>query len=302
MATTVPPTGSLHARQARLAWIFLAPCLAVLLLLGLYPLLMTFQLSFTDAHATSMEPGKWTGFQNFTRLLGEQDFRAALRNTLVFTAASVSIEFVLGLAIALLIDSEFRARNIVRASILIPWALPTVVAARLWGWMLTDVYGVVNDLLVNRLGLLSEPLAWTGTNGLALASVIAVDVWKTTPFVALLLLAGLQVIPKGLYEAASVDGAGPVRRFVHVTLPLLVPAILVALIFRTLDALRVFDVVWVLTQGQFGTETLGTYAYRQLFEYSRLGFGSAVCVMLFLLIALVVGVYMVIFRSRGESR
>lgn len=292
---------SLQVAQARLAWIFLAPCLAVLLLVGLYPLLVTLQLSFTDTHAGRPGDFQWVGLANFARLLAGEDFRAALRNTLVFAAGSVSLEFILGLAIALLIDSEFRARNIVRATILIPWALPTVVAARMWGWMLNDVFGVFNDLLVHRLGILSEPIAWTGANGWAMASIIMVDVWKTTPFVALLLLAGLQVIPRGLYEAAEVDGAGPGRRFLFITLPLLSPAILVALIFRSLDALRVFDVVWVMTQGRFGTETLGTHAYRQLFGYSQLGLGSAVAVLLFLLVALFVGVYLVAFR-RWEPR
>lgn len=293
---------SLQTAQARLAWIFLAPCLAVLLLVGLYPLLVTVQLSLTDAHAGRPGAEQWVGLANFARLLGEEDFHAALRNTIVFTVGSVSLEFLLGLGIALLIDSEFRARNIVRAAILIPWALPTVVAARMWGWVLNDVFGVFNDLLVHRLGVLSEPVAWTGTNGWAMASVIMVDVWKTTPFVALLLLAGLQVIPRGLYEAAEVDGAGPGRRFLFITLPLLSPAILVALIFRSLDALRVFDVIWVMTQGRFGTETLGTYAYRQLFEYSRMGFGSAVAVLLFLLVALFVAAYVMAFRRWEPDR
>lgn len=294
--------GTLQARQARLAWVFLAPCLAVLLVVGLYPLLVTFQLAFTDAHAARPGESAWMGLRNFRRLFGENDFRAALRNTIVFTLASVTLEFILGLALALLIDSEFRARNFARAAILIPWALPTVVAARLWGWMFNDVFGVINDLLVYRLGILSEPVAWTGSHTWAMASVIAVDVWKTTPFVALILLAGLQVIPKGLHEAAQVDGAGWSRRFLFITLPLLAPAIMVALIFRTLDALRVFDVVWVLTQGSFGTETLGTYAYRQLFEYSRLGFGSAVCVLLFLLVGLFVGMYVLVFRRWEVDR
>lgn len=293
---------TLQDRQARLAWLFLAPCVAVLLAIGLYPLLVTFQLSFTNTHAFTPADTQWAGTANFTRLLSESDFREALRNTIVFTVVSVSLEFFLGLGIALLIDSEFRARNFTRAAILIPWALPTVVAARLWGWMFNDVFGVFNDLFVERLGILSEPIAWTGTHGWAMASVIAVDVWKTTPFVALLLLAGLQVIPRGLYEAAQVDGAGPMRRFLFVTLPLLSPAILVALVFRTLDALRVFDVIWVMTQGSFGTETLGTYAYRQLFEYSRLGYGSAVCVVLFLLVALFVAGYVMVFRRWEGDR
>ena len=198
---------------------------------------------------------------------------------------------MLGLAFAMIVHSKFKGRGIMRGAMLIPWALPTVVAARMWGWMLNDQFGVINDLLVRKAGILPEPIAWTGQEGFAMASVVLVDAWKTTPFVALLLLAGLQLIPDDLYEAAEVDGASIPQQFFTITLPLLKPAILVALIFRTLDALRVFDVIWVMTDGQFGTESMATYDYKQLIEFGRLGFGSAVSVMIFILIAIFVIVY-----------
>jgi trehalose/maltose transport system permease protein len=274
-----------------LPWLYLAPSLLVLVVVALYPLYQTFHLSFTDSWAGDPEPGRWIGLGNYRELLGERDFWDATRNTVLFTVISVGLEFLLGLAIALIINANFRWRGTLRATVLLPWALPTVVAARLWGWMLHDQYGVLNDLVVYRLGIVENPIAWTGTSGWAMAAVIAADVWKTTPFVALLLLAGLQVIPRELYEAAEVDGATWLQVFRRVCLPLLKPAILVALVFRTLDALRVFDIIWVMTQGRFQTESLGTYAYRQLFDFSRLGYGSAVSVMLFLLVAVFVIAY-----------
>lgn len=275
---------SLETRQRCAAWWLLAPGLAVALALGLFPLLQTFFLSATDA-MRGEDSYRVTGFANYAALFARGDFREALGNTLLFAAVSVSLELALGLGIALFLDAEFRGRGALRAIMLAPWALPTVVAARVWSWMLNDVFGVANDLLVHRLGVLSEPVAWTATPGLAMAVLVAADVWKTTPFMVLLLLAGLQTIPRELHEAAAVDGAGPVRRLASITLPLLAPAIAVAVVFRTLDALRVFDMIWVMTAGRFGTETVGTFAYRQLVSYDRLGLGSAAATVLFLVVA-----------------
>jgi trehalose/maltose transport system permease protein len=290
---------TIQQQQARLAWFFLAPALAVLAVIGVYPLLMTVYLSFTDAFAGSSE-STLIGVANYAEIFRDKDFLAALVNTLVFAAVSVSLEFILGLAIALVIDSQFAGRNVVRAAILIPWALPTVVSAKMWAWMLNDSFGVINDLLMRKLHVIDQPITWMGANGWAMASVIAVDVWKTTPFFALLLLAGLQIIPRDVYEAADVDGASRLQQFFAITLPLLKPTIATAVIFRCLDALRVFDVIWILPQGRFGTESLGTYAYRQLFDYSRSGYGSAVCVALFALILAFVVVYLRITKPEEE--
>jgi trehalose/maltose transport system permease protein len=184
---------------------------------------------------------------------------------------------------------------------LIPCALPVVVSAKMWNYMRVDTYGVVNYLLVTRFGLMETKVAWLAQPGLALASIVAVDVWKTTPFVALMLLAGLQLIPPALYEAASVDGASRLQQFWRITLPMLRPVILVTLIFRTLDALRVFDVIWVMTRGQSGTESMATYNFRQLIDFQRLGYGSAVSVAIFVLIALFVAAYLVVLRRWQEA-
>jgi trehalose/maltose transport system permease protein len=238
-----------------------------------------------------VRPEQYVGFDNYVRLFNDNTFIAALGHTITFTVASVAIETVLGIAIALIINSNFTGRGVVRTSMLIPWAIPTVVSARMWDWMYHDVYGVINDILVVRLGILDKKVAWMANPDVALPAIIAVDVWKTTPFMALLILAGLQIIPGDVYEAATVDGASKWQQFWQITLPLLKPALLVALIFRTLDAFRVFDVVFVLKGAALDTITLAIYARQTMIDEQWLGRGAAASVVIFLCIALLVIVY-----------
>ena len=292
---------TLQSRLERTGWCFVAPALIVLLLVGLVPLLQTFWMSLTDARMASGRAPRFVGLENYIDLLARRPFWEAVRNTVIFTVVSVTLEVVLGLFMALIVYSGFRGRGLMRAAMLIPWALPTVVSARMWNYMLVDTYGVVNDILVTRLGLLSEKVAWLAEPGLALGAVIAVDVWKTTPFAALLFLAGLQLIPPQTYEAAAVDGASRWQQFTRITLPLLRPTLIVVVIFRTLDALRVFDAIWVLTRGQLGTESLATYTYRQMIDFRKLGYGSACSVTIFLLIAAFVAVFLLITRDGTEA-
>ena len=186
-----------------------------------------------------------------------------------------------------------------RAVMLVPWAIPTVVAAKIWQWMLDDVFGVVNDLLM-KLHIISHPHAWISDPATSLASVCAVDIWKTTPFVALLLLAGLQVIPRDLYEAADVDGASPLQQFWRITLPLLKPAILVTLIFRTLDALRVFDIFAVFFGNRLDTQTMAIYIQSATVGDGNVGLGAAASVFMFLIIALFVVIYVTFMRVNEE--
>src|SRR5215471_6764389 len=238
---------ALQRRKTRTAWLLLLPSLAVVALVAFYPLGVTVYQSFTDKSFLALTPTKWIGFKNYfgaTGLIHDTVFRDAIYVTLRFTAITVFFEFVLGLIIALVVNSSFKGRGVMRAVMLVPWAIPTVISAQMWKWMYDDVFGPINDLGV-RTHLLSHPVAWISQPNTALWAVAAVDIWKTTPFVALLLLAGLQVIPHDLYEAAGVDGASKWHQFWRITLPLLKPAILVALIFRTLDALRVFDIFYV---------------------------------------------------------
>ncbi|MEQ8674878.1 MAG: sugar ABC transporter permease [Aggregatilineales bacterium] len=213
----------------------------------------------------------------------DDDFIEGIWTTLIFTVVSVSLELTIGLFMALIVNSKFKGRGIMRAVMLIPWAIPTVISARLWELMLKDTSaGIVNKIFMD-LNIIDAPMAWLSESSLQLPTAIIVDVWKTAPFMALLLLAGLQVIPKDLYEAASVDGANPVRRFFSITLPLLRPAIAVALVFRTLDALRVFDLFNVL----FGRQQLSmaTYNYETLVSNQLDGYASAVSVIIFIIIS-----------------
>jgi multiple sugar transport system permease protein len=206
-------------------------------------------------------------------------------NTLYFAGVSVALEVLLGLGAALLLQRVFPGRGLVRALTLSPWFIPTVVAARMWEWLYNPQLGVVNFLL-GQSGIAPEGINWLGHPTLALHAAILADVWKTTPFAALLILAGLQTIPPDLYQAARVDGAGAVQAFRHITLPLLVPVLGLAFLFRMLDALRVFDIVYVLTGGGPAntTETLSIYAYRLSFQTLQFGPGAAVAVVIFLLV------------------
>jgi trehalose/maltose transport system permease protein len=306
VATPVP-TGrrrrrrtKLQRRQTRLAWLLLLPALAAVTFVAMYPLGRTIYQSFTNQEfLAGLEPTKWVGLQNYRDVWHDSIFRDSIVETIKFTVITVSFEFVLGLIIALVVNSNFKGRGAMRAVMLVPWAIPTVVAAQMWKWMLDDVFGVVNDF-GTRVGILSHSRAWISDPGTALASVCAVDIWKTTPFVALLLLAGLQVIPKDLYEAADVDGASKLQQFWKITLPLLKPAILVTLIFRTLDALRVFDVFYVFFGNRLDTQTMAIYAQSTIVGDGHVGYGAAISVAIFLIISLFVVIYVTLTRVSDE--
>jgi trehalose/maltose transport system permease protein len=290
----------LQRRQTRIGWILLLPSLAVVAFVAIYPLGKTVYQSFTNQEfLAGLEPTKWVGLENYRELWHDTIFRDSVWLTIKFTLITVSFEFALGLIIALVVNSSFKGRGVMRAVMLVPWAIPTVVAAQMWKWMLDDVFGVVNDLLI-KLHIISHPHAWISDPATSLASVCAVDIWKTTPFVALLLLAGLQVIPQDLYEAADVDGASQLQQFWRITLPLLRPAILVTLIFRTLDALRVFDVFNVFFGNRQDTQTMAIYAQSTIVGDGHVGYGAAVSVAIFLIISLFVVIYVVFMRVTEE--
>jgi len=290
----------LQRRQTRIGWILLLPSLAVVGFVALYPLGKTVYQSFTNQEfLAGIEPTKWVGLENYRTLWHDTIFRDAVWLTVKFTLITVSFEFALGLIIALVVNSSFKGRGAMRAVMLVPWAIPTVVAAKMWQWMLDDVFGVINDILM-KLHIISHPHAWISDPATSLAAVSAVDIWKTTPFVALLLLAGLQVIPRDLYEAASVDGANQLQQFWRITLPLLLPAILVTLVFRTLDALRVFDVFFVFFGNRQDTQTMAVYAQSTIVGDGHVGYGAAISVAIFLIISLFVVIYMVFMRVTEE--
>lgn len=292
----------LTVRQTRLAWLLVLPTLLVVALVAGYPLVQVFYYSFHRADISFVEPTEFVGFKNYLFLFQDPDFRGALWNTLRFTFVSVFLETVLGLAIALVIHSNFKGRGIVRAAILIPWAIPTVVSAKMWQWMLNDIYGVINVILVNT-GLVANKIAFLANPNTVLWAMVAVDVWKTTPFMALLLLAGLQLIPSDIYEAADIDGASKWQQFWTLTLPLLTPALVVALIFRTLDALRVFDVIFVMVGVNSATRSLAIYNRQTLIDFQDLGYGSTVSVAILVIIFIFVFLYMRVAGRgvRGED-
>jgi trehalose/maltose transport system permease protein len=291
LVVATPRASRLTRERIRSAWMFIAPMLLVLALVAGWPLLRTIWFSFTDANLSNLEGAEFIGVTNYGYLLTDPDWWGAVWNTVVFAAISVTLETVLGLGIALALDTHFRGRGLLRAAVLIPWAIPTVVSAQMWVWMFHDVFGVINEVL-KILGLISEPIAWTASPDTALVSVIIVDVWKTTPFVALLLLAGLQMLPNECYESAKVDGVHPIKVFFKVTLPLLKPALMVAVIFRVLDALRIFDLIYVMNGNNKDTMSMSVYARQQLVDFQDVGYGSAAATLLFLIIALFTVVYL----------
>lgn len=292
-------------QRLRAAWLFLLPMLLVLAAVAGWPLLRTIWFSFTDASFSNISEYSLIGFENYLvydngawyGVLADPVWWKAVWNTLFFTVMSVGLETVLGLIIALTLNAQFRGRGWVRAAVLIPWAIPTIVSAKMWGWMLHDQFGILNEMLMST-GLISAPLNWTANADLSMWAVIMVDVWKTTPFMALLTLAALQMLPSDCYEAAKVDGIHPVRVFFRVTLPLILPAVMVAVIFRVLDALRVFDVIYVLTSNSEDTMSMSVYARQQLVEFQDVGYGSAASTVLFFIIALLTISYLYLGRKQ----
>ncbi|AEG08632.1 sugar ABC transporter permease (plasmid) [Sinorhizobium meliloti WSM1022] len=305
----------LQAQRVRSAWLFLAPTFLVLALVAGWPLIRTIYFSFTNASLTNLSGAEFVGFANYLSwitlksgrtiyrgLLADPAWWNAVWNTLKFTVLSVSIETALGLIVALVLNAQFPGRGLVRAAILIPWAIPTIVSAKMWAWMLNDQFGILNDMLIG-LGLIGEKIAWTASPDTAMIAVLIVDVWKTTPFMALLILAGLQMVPGDIYEAAKIDGVHPVRVFWRVTLPLIRPALMVAVIFRMLDALRIFDLIYVLTPNNAQTKTMSVMARENLFDFDKFAYGAAASTMLFLIIATITILYMWLGRlnlSGGE--
>jgi multiple sugar transport system permease protein len=279
--------------ERRLAALMLAPSIAVILLVAAYPIGYAIWLSLHQYSLVQEGLSRWVGFSNYSDALwgpNHQEFWDSFKTTFVFTGISVSLELVLGLAMAVAMHQAFRGRGILRATVLVPWAILTVVTAMTWKTIFDPDLGFANTML-RALHLPGGDVVWLGQTPYALAVLIFADVWKTAPFMALLLLAGLQVIPEDIYDAAKVDGATAWQRFRRVTVPLLMPAILVALIFRTLDALRVFDLPYVLTKGTNGTETLSLNAQQALVNNGIIGLGSALSVLTFVTVMLVSFIY-----------
>jgi trehalose/maltose transport system permease protein len=295
--------------RTRTAWLFLTPMIVLMLIVAVWPLARSIWFSFTDTNINDIGASQWVGWENYFGEYGlffnpndEEGFWAgdwgvSIRNTFSFALVSVILETLTGLGLALLLNQEFKGRALVRTAVLVPWAIPTIVSAKMWGWMLNDQFGVINNLLVSA-GLITHKIAWTAEPAYALWTVVLVDVWKTTPFMALLILAALQTVPKDCYEAARVDGVHPLRVFWRITLPLIRQPLMVAIIFRLLDSLRVFDLIYVLTSNGSTTISMSGFVRREMVEYGNMGFGSAASTSLFLIIMLTAVIFLRLARVK----
>jgi multiple sugar transport system permease protein len=283
--------------ERRLGWLLCAPAVVAMLLVTAYPIGYAFVLSLQRIDLRFPGEGEFVGLGNYVTVLTSSLWWEDLVNTAFVTAVSVSIEFVLGFAIALIMFRAIFARGAVRVSVLIPYGIITVVAAFSWFYAFDPGSGFVNNL-----PLIDDEKAWFGDRFSAFAVIILAEVWKTTPFIALLLLAGLTTIDEGLYEAAKVDGANAVQRFFRITLPLMKPAIVVALLFRTLDAFRVFDTIFIMTGGGQQTESVSILGYNQLISRLNLGLGSAVSVLIFLLVLVIAFVFVRVLGANIPGR
>jgi multiple sugar transport system permease protein len=285
MEAGTAPAGKITARttsERRLGWMLCAPAVIAMLLVTAYPIGYAIVLSVQEVDLRFPDEGGWAGLSNYESVLTSGLWWQDLFNTLFITVISVAIELALGMIIALVMYRAIFGRGLVRTAVLIPYGIVTVVAAFSWFYAFSPDTGFVNNL-----PLIADDKAWFGERFSSFAVIIMAEVWKTTPFMALLLLAGLTTIDDGLYEAAKVDGASAWQRFWRITLPLMKPAILVALLFRTLDAFRIFDTIFIMTRGAQDTESVSILGFNQLISRLNLGLGSAVSVLIFLCVLII---------------
>lgn len=295
---------SLQHREQRQAWVLLAPMLIVMGLLTAWPLLRTIWLSFTDAEliGSGGQTG-YVGLDNYLYALTDPDFLASIGRTLYFTVLSVALEGIIGVLVALLLNQKFRGRSVLRVLVILPWALPTIVNAMMWRLNFNPDYGSINALLT-QLHIIDSYRSWLGSPDSALNAVMLADVWKNYPLVTLLVLASMQSIPEDLYEAARLDGASAWRRFRAITFPAIIGALSVALILRTIDAFKIFDIIYVMTRGGpvDSTKTLSFYVYQESFSYLRAGSGAAYAILMTLMCSVLIAIYMaLLYRQRRRS-
>ena len=283
-------------------WFLMLPLIFVMAAVIGWPLIDTIRLSFTDAKLAGTG-GAFVGFDNFTKMLGSGNFHKALGATLIFTIVSVGLELVLGIMVALLLNQRFYGRTLLRALLILPWALPTVVNATLWRLIYNPEYGALNAALT-QVGLLDSYRSWLGEPGAAMTALIVADCWKNFPLVALIALAALQAVPRDITSASLVDGAGAFARFRFVILPYLAGPLMVALVLRTIEAFKVFDIIWVMTRGgpANSTRTLSILVYQEAFSFQRAGSGASLALVVTLIVTvLAIGYGMLVRRAAGSA-
>ena len=283
------------------AWLLMLPLLAVMIAVIGWPLIDTVRLSFTDAKLVGTE-GAFVGFDNYAKMLGGSSFQRAFITTTWFAVVSVTAEMVLGVLAALLLNQQFRGRTALRALMILPWALPTVVNATLWRLIYNPEYGALNAALT-QIGLIDGYRSWLGEPGSALTALIVADCWKNFPLVALIALAALQAVPRDITAASLVDGAGPFNRFRYVIMPYLAGPLLVALVLRTIEAFKVFDLIWVMTRGgpANSTRTLSILVYQEAFSFQRAGSGASLALIVTLLVTVLAVAYAAMVRKAAGA-
>lgn len=283
------------------AWLLMLPLLVVMIAVIGWPLVDTVRLSFTDAKLVGTAGG-FVGLDNYAKMLGGSNFQRALITTAWFAVVSVAAEMVLGVLAALLLNQHFRGRTALRALMILPWALPTVVNATLWRLIYNPEYGALNAALT-QLGLLDNYRSWLGEPGSALIALIVADCWKNFPLVALIALAALRAVPRDITAAALVDGAGPFNRFRYVIMPYLAGPLLVALVLRTIEAFKVFDIIWVMTRGgpANSTRTLSILVYQEAFSFQRAGSGASLALIVTLLVTILAVAYAALLRKAAGA-
>jgi multiple sugar transport system permease protein len=284
------------------SWLLLLPLLAVMTLIIGWPLIETVRISFTDARLVGGE-SHWVGLANFSKVLASPQFHQVLWTTILFVLISVTAEVVLGVLAALLLDQEFVGRSFLRALMILPWALPTVVNATMWRLIYNPDFGAFNALLT-QTGLIADYRSWLGETQTALYAVCLADVWKNFPLVALIALAALQSVPRELKAAAIIDGAGPLARFRTVTLPYLAGPLTVAIVLRMIEAFKVFDIIWVMTRGgpANSTRTVSIFVYQEAFSFQHAGTGASAALMVVLISAVLISTYVTMLRRQSEIR
>ncbi|NLS01465.1 sugar ABC transporter permease [Rhizobium sp. P38BS-XIX] len=283
------------------AWLLMLPLLVVMIAVIGWPLVDTIGLSFTDAKLVGTG-GNFVGIDNYAKMLANSNFQRTLITTAWFAIISVAAEMVLGVLAALLLNQNFKGRGVLRALMILPWALPTVVNATLWRLIYNPEYGALNAALT-QLGLLDAYRSWLGEPGTALTALIVADCWKNFPLVALIALAALQAVPRDITAASLVDGAGPLKRFRFVIMPYLVGPLMVALVLRTIEAFKVFDIIWVMTRGgpANSTRTLSILVYQEAFSFQRAGSGASLALIVTLLVTVLAAAYAALVRKTAGS-
>jgi multiple sugar transport system permease protein len=278
---------------------FVTPTMILITVVLVYPVIQSFVLSFGNSSIDGSEPYRFAGLEHYAALMRDERFWNSLSVTFSFPGLSIPFELVLGIALAVLMNESFRGKGVARLAVLFPWALPTALNALMWRWMYNTDYGVFNALALQS-GLADRPINWLGESWLAMGSMVVVSVWKTSSFMALIILAGLQAIPRDLYEAGRMDGMSRWQEFREITLPLLRAPILAALVIRSMDALRTFELPFNLTDGGpvDATESLSLYAYKVIFSYLDFNFGASIVVVQFLVIFAMSLIYILLLHGR----